>query len=77
MVSITVSDTGTGIPKELLPRVFERKLTGTKGGAGLGLHICKEIIKAHGGEISVKNGLESGVDVQFTLPLADDGGTND
>jgi signal transduction histidine kinase len=54
-VKITVYDDGTGIDPDLLPRVFERGVSGRNGGSGLGLSICKDIAKRHGGEISIKS----------------------
>jgi signal transduction histidine kinase len=73
MIAVTVSDTGTGIPIDLLPRVFERKLTGVPGGAGIGLTLCLLTVEAHGGTIAIENGEESGVVVRFTLPIANGG----
>ena len=61
MVWIEVCDTGEGIPKDVLPHVFERFYRGEKsrsratGGAGLGLAIAQGIITAHGGTIQVKS----------------------
>ncbi len=71
---ITVADQGIGIPAEELDRVFDaftlssRTDKGT-GGGGLGLAICKEIIKIHKGSIWAKNNPDKGCSVTFTLPL--------
>ena len=74
-VSVSVSDTGSGVAPELLPRVFERGVTGGKG-TGLGLAICMEVIESHGGEISIHNSQftthnETGTTVTFTIPIHD------
>ncbi len=60
-VRIAVSDTGQGIPREDLPRVFERfyqvdKARGPRRGTGLGLAITAEIVRAHGGRIRADSG---------------------
>lgn len=53
-VVVTVSDTGEGIPPELLPHVFERFVKGPRStGSGLGLAIAHDIVVAHGGKITV------------------------
>ncbi len=54
-VTIKVRDSGPGIPKEHLERIFEPMFTTKKTGTGLGLVICKSIIEQHGGSISVSN----------------------
>ena len=54
-VTIHVRDSGPGIPKEHLERIFEPMFTTKKTGTGLGLVICKSIIEQHGGNISVSN----------------------
>jgi signal transduction histidine kinase len=65
-VTVTVSDNGSGIPPELLPRVFERGVT--DGGTGLGLFLCKTVAESHGGKISIASELGKGTTVTFTLP---------
>jgi signal transduction histidine kinase len=67
---IEVSDTGTGIPAHLVPRIFEPWVT-TKPvgrGTGLGLSITREVIGAHGGTISVRSELGQGTTFTIELP---------
>jgi two-component system, OmpR family, sensor histidine kinase VicK len=74
-IMVKVKDTGTGIDLEILPRLFSKFVTksngGSGGGTGLGLYICKGIIKAHGGRIWANNNDdgESGATFSFCLPL--------
>ncbi|MEZ6062136.1 MAG: HAMP domain-containing sensor histidine kinase [Planctomycetaceae bacterium] len=75
-VCVEVSDTGTGISAEDLPRVFEPFFT-TKDvglGTGLGLSIAYGIIREHGGEISVRSTQGQGTSFRITLPLTDASG---
>ncbi len=68
---ITISDTGAGIPKEIIPYVFEPFFT-TKPpgmGTGLGLSVAKRIISDHGGEISIKSKEGKGTTVTIKLPI--------
>lgn len=68
-----VSDTGSGIPEDELPHVFERFWRGrgsNRSGTGLGLSICKAIVEAHGGYISAASTLGRGATFSFTLPVA-------
>ncbi|HEX8454764.1 MAG TPA: hybrid sensor histidine kinase/response regulator [Longimicrobium sp.] len=72
-VRLSVRDTGTGIPPEHLPHVFDRfwkVREGNRHGAGLGLAIARGIIEAHGGEIQVESTLGTGTTFTLTLPLA-------
>jgi len=69
-VAFTIRDTGQGIPKELLPRVFERFIKGPGSpGSGLGLAIAKDIVGAHGGTIEAASEPGKGTEVRFTLPV--------
>jgi signal transduction histidine kinase len=69
-LEVSVSDTGTGIAPEALPRIFDRYFTTAKGheGTGLGLYIAKGVIAAHGGRIWVDSTLGLGSSFHFTLP---------
>ncbi len=68
-VLVTITDTGSGIPDQLLPHVFERGISDNKEGNGLGLPICKEIIENHNGEIYIKSEYGKGTTLCFTLPI--------
>jgi signal transduction histidine kinase len=71
-VTITVSDTGIGIPPEELPRVWERLYRGDKSrstrGLGLGLSLVKAIVEAHHGSVSISSSPEAGTRVELSLP---------
>jgi signal transduction histidine kinase len=73
---VSVRDTGIGISKEDLPRIFERFFQASnavqmrRAGFGLGLKIAQEIVRAHGGTIGVASELGQGSTFAFTLPLA-------
>jgi C4-dicarboxylate-specific signal transduction histidine kinase len=69
-VEIAVSDAGVGIPPGDLPRVFDPFHTTKQGGLGLGLAICRSIVEAHGGSISVQNNPDRGATARFSLPVA-------
>jgi two-component system OmpR family sensor kinase len=71
--AITISDTGTGIPKEEISHIFDRfyrsqKNRSPKQGIGLGLHIAKSIIDAHNGKILVKSQPNRGTEFTILLP---------
>jgi two-component system, NtrC family, sensor histidine kinase KinB len=71
-VAISVCDTGSGIPAEYLPHIFDKfvQVPGVAtGGAGLGLAISKSIVEAHSGQISVQSEVGSGTTFTFTLPV--------
>ena len=75
-VAFTVRDTGRGIEPERLERVFDRLYQAherddtTVGGLGLGLHICRELCRLQGGEITVESELGSGSAFTVVLPAA-------
>lgn len=70
---IKISDTGCGIPAEILPKIFDPFFS-TKKGTGLGLSVSYNIIKHHAGEISVESKVGSGTTFTIRLPKADKGG---
>jgi len=69
-VTVTVTDSGSGIRPEVLPYIFDRfyKSDGS-GGSGLGLTIAKSLVVAHGGVIGAVSAPGAGTTVRFTLPL--------
>ena len=77
MVVLWVEDEGSGIPEGDPDKVFEMFYTGVKRspdsrrGIGLGLALCRSIVQAHGGEITVQNICPHGARFRFTLPIAE------
>jgi len=71
----TVRDTGVGIPQDELPRVFERfhRVEGTRGrsfeGSGIGLALVQELVKLHGGTISVASEVGKGTTFRLVIPF--------
>jgi two-component system, chemotaxis family, CheB/CheR fusion protein len=74
---LRVADEGPGVPKAELPNIFSRFYQvsrhrgGTERGLGLGLYICREIVRAHKGEISVVSVEGKGTTFTVRLPLAE------
>jgi signal transduction histidine kinase len=66
-VQIVVSDTGIGIPEEILPQIFE-PFVSTKESTGLGLAVVYGIIQQHKGEIEVESRMNQGTTFTITLP---------
>jgi two-component system sensor histidine kinase ResE len=80
MVTFTVADTGEGVASADLPHVFDRFYRSALGqpempGAGLGLAISREIVRAHGGEIRAAARDGGGAEFSFTLSVATDAAT--
>jgi two-component system phosphate regulon sensor histidine kinase PhoR len=77
MATISIRDTGPGIPPQNRDRVFERfyqvnsARTNQSGGSGLGLAIAKHIVEAQGGKIWAEAAAPHGARIRFTIPLAD------
>jgi signal transduction histidine kinase len=74
-VVIHVRDTGAGIPPEQLPHIFEKfyqadnQRSASHKGSGLGLSIAREIVSAHGGEITVESAVGAGTTFALVMPL--------
>jgi two-component system, OmpR family, sensor histidine kinase VicK len=70
-VIVKVRDSGSGIDPEILPRLFEKFVSKSQKGTGLGLFISKNIIRAHGGRIWAENNPDGiGATFAFSLPIA-------
>jgi PAS domain S-box-containing protein len=71
-VEIRIEDDGCGIPEEAMERIFDPFFTTRPvgEGTGLGLALCYQIVRNHGGEISVRSNVGAGTSVRIRLPLA-------
>jgi signal transduction histidine kinase len=70
IIAVDITDTGPGIPAEVLPRVFDPFFT-TKGGlqgVGLGLFVAEGIVRSHGGRVLAGNAPGGGAHFQIELP---------
>jgi two-component system, NtrC family, sensor kinase len=68
--SIRVSDTGPGVPPELKGRLFEPLFTAKESGSGLGLAVSRSVVRAHGGDVDLRESGERGAVFQLHLPRA-------
>jgi signal transduction histidine kinase len=75
IIKLTITDDGIGIPEEEIPYLFEpfyrvdRSRSKKSGGYGLGLNLCRKIVEAHGGVITIANNPGGGTVVAITLPV--------
>ena len=70
IAQISVKDTGSGIDPEVIPRLFQKFVTKSARGTGLGLYISNSIVQAHGGKMWAENNSDGkGATFTFTLPL--------
>ncbi|RNC72737.1 MAG: HAMP domain-containing sensor histidine kinase [Desulfuromonadales bacterium] len=73
-ICVAISDTGCGIPEEVLPKIFDPFFTTKENkGTGLGLSVSYGIIEAHGGSIDVQSTIGAGTTFTIHLPLSHDG----
>ncbi|MCJ7424470.1 ATP-binding protein [Candidatus Bathyarchaeota archaeon] len=68
-MEISFADTGKGIPKEALEKLWTLLFTTKAQGMGFGLAICKRIVEAHGGSISVESTVGKGTTLTVSLPV--------
>ena len=72
LLTLTVEDTGPGVPPEMQDRLFEPFVTGRPDGTGLGLAIARELVEAHGGRLVLRPPTPgSGTVFALTLPQED------
>ena len=66
-IEVEIADSGSGIPPEMLARVFDPLFTTKRNASGLGLSIAKQIVEAHGGTVSIESAPGTGTRVKFVL----------
>jgi two-component system, LuxR family, sensor kinase FixL len=76
MVTFSVSDTGTGVPDDIAPRLFEPFMTTKLQGMGVGLSISRTIVESHGGRIWAEPNEGGGSIFHFTLQAAPESRTD-
>ncbi|WP_394132409.1 sensor histidine kinase [Shewanella maritima] len=69
-VLITLDDAGSGMPSEVLAQALLPFYSTKQSGTGIGLPLCREIVEAHGGHMSMKNREQGGLSVSLWLPIA-------
>lgn len=72
MARVDIADTGVGIAREVIDKIWQPYYSTRKGGSGLGLPTAERIVQEHQGQISVSSQLDRGTNFTIRLPLADD-----
>jgi len=72
-VEVAIADTGTGIPAEVVEKIYDPFFTTRAGGTGLGLSITLQIVKEHGGRIYLRNRPQGGVIFRLSFPVPENG----
>ena len=67
-VSITVSDTGTGIPEDIQGKIFEPYFTTRDTGSGLGLTVVYKVVREHGGDLHMDSVPDRGTTFRISIP---------
>ena len=67
-VEVKISDTGSGIPEEVVKVIYKPFNAKSKGGKGLGVPACKQIVESHGGTMGFETSLGEGTTFTFTIP---------
>jgi two-component system, NarL family, sensor kinase len=67
---LRIADGGPGVPEQEIPNLFRRfqRLSEERPGSGLGLYLCRQIVSAHGGSISLRNRTGGGAEIEVLLP---------
>ena len=68
-VEVAVADTGCGIPRDQLARIWDPYVTSKPGGTGLGLAIARQTVLAHDGAVSADSAVGRGTEIRFVLPV--------
>jgi signal transduction histidine kinase len=76
-ITVSVRDSGPGIPAEVMPKVFDPFFTTKPDGLGMGLAICRSIVTAHGGHIWAESPPGGGAVVSFTLKAEEENAEGD
>ena len=67
-VEVKISDTGSGIPEEVVKVIYKPFMAKSKGGKGLGVPACKRIVESHRGTMGFETSLGEGTTFTFTIP---------
>jgi len=70
LIELAVTDTGSGIPQDVISKLFQPFFTTKSGGMGMGLAVSRLIVEAHGGRLWAENNPAGGATFRFTVPAA-------